>query len=63
MSNEKGVHHYLDLIVKGFDKNSEINQVEGFWMPIKDIQEWGLLRSKLGVRSKGEEEVRVRNLE
>ena len=29
MSNEKGVHHYLDLIVKGFDKNSEINQGGG----------------------------------
>ena len=42
ISKEKVVRHYVDLIVKVFEENSEIL--------IKDVQKWGLLRSKLDIR-------------
>ena len=59
ISKEKAVLHYVDLIVKVFEKNSEIAQgvvcvcvclcVWGCWMPIKDVQEWGVIRPKLDI--------------
>ena len=39
ISKEKAVRHYVDLIVKVFEENSEITQGGGFWMPNKDVQE------------------------
>ena len=42
ISKEKVVRHYVDLIVKVFEETSEIL--------IKDVQKWGLLRSKLDIR-------------
>ena len=61
ISKGKAVLHYVDLIVKVFQKNPEITQGVvcvcgeggegggGCWMPIKDIQEWGVIRPKLDV--------------
>ena len=49
ISKEKAIRHYVDLIVKVFQEISEIL--------IKDVQRWGLLRSKLAVFvDRGEEE-------
>ena len=42
ISKEKSVCHYVDLIVKVFEENSEIIQGGGGgggWMPIEDVQE------------------------
>ena len=50
---EKAIRHYVDLIVTVFDENSEITQGGwgrgGRWMPIKDVQEWGVPSPKLDV--------------
>ena len=42
ISKEKAVHHYVDLIVKVFEENYP-GERGGCWMPIKDVQEWGVL--------------------
>ena len=41
VSKEKAIRHYVDVNVKVFEEISEIL--------IKDVQKWGLLRSKLAV--------------
>ena len=50
ISEEKAVLHYVDLIGKFFEENSEITLDEGRGlMSIKDVQEWGVFKPKLDV--------------
>ena len=50
ISKEIAVSHYVDLTVKFFKEIFEITYSEGEgWLPIKDVQEWGVLRPKLDV--------------
>ena len=49
ISKEKAVRHYIDLIVKIFEENSEITQAEGgrFKSGVRLDQNWIFVHSKI----------------
>ena len=49
ISKEKAVRHYVDLIVKIFEENSEITQAEGgrFKSGVRLDQNWIFVHSKI----------------
>ena len=49
ISKEKAVRHYVDLIVKIFEENSEITQAEGgrFKSGVRLDQNWIFVQSKI----------------